>query len=163
MTFHELQAQTIDGEEFEFQKLAGQRVLVVNTASECGYTPQYEQLQELYETYGSSDFTIIAFPSNDFGGQEPGSNADIKSFCQKNYGVTFPVMAKAPVTGPQQHPVYRWLTSKERNGRKTIEVEWNFNKFLINAKGEWVAYYPSSVSPLSDEIVSFAEGEKFQP
>ncbi len=157
-TLHNYQSQTLAGEDFDFSSLAGKRVLIVNTASECGYTPQYKQLQELYETYGDGDFEIIGFPSNDFGGQEPGTNDEIAQFCQQNYGVSFPMMAKTPVKGEAQHPVYEWLTQKSLNGRETVEVKWNFNKFLVNEKGEWVAYYPSATSPLDEKIVAFAEG-----
>lgn len=156
--FHNFTTETLTGETFSFKSLKGKRVLVVNTASECGYTPQYEQLQELYENYGGEDFVVIGFPSNDFGGQEPGSNEEIKVFCEKNYGVSFPMMAKTPVKGEGQHPVYQWLTSKEMNGVADAEVSWNFNKFLIDEQGKWVAHYPSSVGPLDKKILDFAEG-----
>lgn len=158
-TLHDFTAQSLDGEKFDFADLKGKRVLIVNTASECGYTPQYEQLQELYRKYGGDKFTIIGFPSNDFGGQEPGTDKEIQSFCQKNYGVSFPMMSKTPVTGNDKHPVYQWLTDKERNGRKTVKVQWNFNKFLVDENGEWVAYFPSDVEPLDERIVNFAKGE----
>ena len=161
-TLHDFKSQTLDGQSFDFASLKGKRVLIVNTASECGYTPQYEQLQELYATYGGENFTVIGFPSNDFGGQEPGSNEEIASFCQKNTTVIENprgAMANTPVKGAQQHPVYQWLTHKDRNGKEDVEVQWNFNKFLVNEKGEWVAYYPSSTSPLDEKIVFFAEGK----
>lgn len=161
--FHDFSTETLNGGTFNFKDLSGKRVLIVNTASECGYTPQYEQLQELYDEYGGEDFTIIGFPSNDFGNQEPGSNEEIAAFCKKNFGVSFPMMAKTPVTGEDKHAVYQWLTDKERNGRKSVEVQWNFNKFLISAEGEWVAYYPSSTSPLDEKIIDFAAGKPIQP
>ncbi len=159
-TLHDFTTTTLNGEEFNFSELKGKRVLIVNTASECGYTPQYEQLQQLYETYGGESFTIVAFPSNDFGGQEPGTDQEIAAFCEKNYGLSFPIMSKTPVTGKHKHEVYVWLTDKKRNGRKDVEVQWNFNKFLVDENGEWVAYFPSGVDPLDDRIIRFAEGDK---
>lgn len=158
-TLHDFTAKTLAGEDFDFSTLKGKRVLIVNTASECGYTPQYKQLQELYETYGGEDFIIIGFPSNDFGGQEPGSNEEIAAFCEKNFGVTFPMMDKIPVKGKDQHPVYAWLTQKEQNGVDDAKVRWNFNKFLIDENGHWVAYHPSGTDPLDEEIVAFAKGK----
>ncbi len=158
-TFYDFTSKTLMGEDFNFSSLRGKRVLIVNTASECGYTPQYKQLQELYEEYGGDDFVIIGFPSNDFGGQEPGSNKEIAVFCEKNYGVTFPMMDKTPVKGEGQHPVYAWLTHKDQNGVSDATVKWNFNKFLIDEEGHWVAYYPSGTSPLDEEIQGFAQGK----
>lgn len=158
-TFYDFTVPTLDGTEFDFSTLKGKRVLIVNTASECGYTPQYAQLQELYEMYGGDQFTIIGFPANDFGAQEPGSDAQIKTFCQANYGVTFPMMSKITVLGEQMHPVYRWLTSAELNGVGNGEVKWNFHKFLIDENGNWVTEYPSSVTPLDEQIVDFASGK----
>ncbi len=162
-TLHDFEAETLEGEPFDFADLKGKRVLIVNTASECGYTPQYEQLQTLYEKYGGENFTIVGFPANDFGKQEPGNNEEIKAFCEKNYGVSFPMMAKISVKGDDMHPVYRWLTQKERNGRKTIKVSWNFNKFLVDENGEWVAYFPSKVDPLDEMITDFASGKAITP
>jgi len=156
---HSYTSETLEGDVFDFSSLKGKRILIVNTASECGFTPQYEQLQELFEEYGGERFTIVGFPSNDFGRQEPGSNEEIKSFCQKNYGVSFPMMAKTPVKGKDQHPVYDWLTHKAKNGKEDATVQWNFNKFLVNENGEWVAHYPSNVSPLDEKIIAFAEGK----
>lgn len=157
-TFYDFTVTTLDGQVFDFSQLKGKRILIVNTASECGYTPQYAQLQELYDTYSGNDFIIIGFPSNDFGGQEPGSNEEIATFCQKNYGVTFPMMDKIIVKGDRMHPVYRWLTQKSQNGVSDAEVRWNFNKFLIDANGNWVACYPSKTEPLDEVIVAFAKG-----
>lgn len=154
--FYALESKTLDGKTFSFEQLRGKRVMIVNTASECGYTPQYEQLQELYNTYKDQNFTIIGFPSNDFGGQEPGSNEDIASFCRKNYGVEFAMMAKTTVLGDGQHAVYEWLTKKELNQVADNTVSWNFNKFLIDEKGRWMAYYPSKVSPTDERIKQFA-------
>jgi glutathione peroxidase len=159
-TLHDYSAQTLQGEPFAMSELEGKRVLIVNTASECGFTPQYEGLQKLYEQHGGKDFTIIGFPSNDFGRQEPGSNEEIEAFCKKNFGVTFPMMAKTPVTGADKHPVYVWLTEKDQNGVADAKVSWNFNKFLIDENGNWIAHYPSQVKPMDKAIVSFARGEQ---
>ena len=113
----------------------------------------------MQDEFGGEKFTVIGFPSNDFGSQEPGSNAEIASFCEKNFGVTFPMMDKTPVKGERQHAVYAWLTQKSMNGVSDAEVKWNFNKFLIDENGKWVAYYPSGTSPLDEKIVAFAEGK----
>lgn len=159
-SFYDFKSETLMGEEFDFSKLKGKRVLVVNTASKCGYTPQYEELQELYEKHGGDKFTIVGFPSNDFMKQEPGSDEEIAEFCKKNYGVTFPMMSKTVVkTGDDQNPVYAWLTHKDQNGVDDAKVSWNFNKFLIDENGKWVAHYKSKTSPLDEEIVNFAEGK----
>jgi glutathione peroxidase len=158
--FHDYRVKTINGEDFNLNSLKGKRVLVVNTASECGQTPQYAQLQELYEMYGGENFTIIGFPSNDFGAQEPGSDSEIATFCQKNYGVTFPMMSKISVKGESQHPLYQWLTQKDRNKVQDVEITWNFDKFLIDENGNWIAHLPSKRSPLDDAVIKFASGEK---
>lgn len=157
-SFYDFTVTTLSGEEFSFEQLRGKRVLVVNTASECGYTPQYEQLQELYAEYGGENFTIVGFPANNFGGQEPGSDDEIQAFCQRNYGVEFPMMSKVSVKGDDTHPVYQWLTSQELNGVSDGNVRWNFHKFTIDENGQWTAEYPSNVSPLDEEIISFAQG-----
>ena len=157
--FYSLKAKTLSGDEYDMAQLKGKRVLVVNTASECGSTPQYAQLQELYEMYGGERFMIIGFPSNDFGGQEPGSNEEIATFCQKNYGVTFQMMDKVVIIGEGRHPVYRWLLEKDSNGVNDAEVTWNFNKFLIDENGNWVAHFTQKITPLDDEIVKFASGK----
>lgn len=159
-SFYDFKSETLMGEEFDFSQLKGKRVLVVNTASKCGYTPQYEELQKLYATYGGEKFTIIGFPSNDFMKQEPGSDKEISEFCKKNYGVTFPMMSKTVVkNGDDQNAVYTWLTHKEQNGVDDAKVSWNFNKFLVDENGKWVAHYKSKTSPLDEEIVKFAEGK----
>lgn len=154
--FYGLKAKTIDGLDFDFSSLRGKRVLIVNTASECGYTPQYEDLQALHEQYGGEDFTILGFPSNDFGEQEPGTLAEIKSFCSANYGVSFQMMEKVSTDPKNGHEVYQWLCNKSLNGVSDAEVGWNFNKFLIDENGQWAAYYPSRVKPLDAKITSFA-------
>ena len=157
MSFYDFKLTAINGETFDFSTLKGKRVLIVNTASECGYTPQYKQLQELYANYGGEKFTIIGFPANNFGGQEPGSDTEIASFCEKNYGVTFPMMSKISVKGDDEHPLYKWLTDKELNGVSDGKVKWNFHKFLIDENGNWYKELSSSVSPLDDVVISFAQ------
>ena len=157
--FYSLSAETIDGAEFSFEQLRGKRILIVNVASKCGYTPQYEQLQKLHEQYGGDDFVILGFPANDFGFQEPGSATDIKSFCSKNYGVTFQMMAKVKTNNSRGHEVYQWLCNKSQNGSEDAKVSWNFNKFLIDENGQWIAHYESRMNPLSTEITNFAAGK----
>ena len=158
-SFYDLRAQTIDGEEFLFSELKGKRVLIVNVASKCGYTPQYEELQKLHEQYGGEDFIILGFPANDFGFQEPGSEAQIKSFCSKNYGVSFQMMSKVKTNRSRGHEVYQWLCNKAQNGEEDAKVSWNFNKFLIDENGNWVAHYESRMDPMSTEITTFAAGK----
>ena len=152
-SFYDFKMKTIDGTEFDFSTLKGKKVLLVNTASECGYTPQYAGLQELNEKYGDK-VTIIGFPANNFGGQEPGSNSDIKGFCQKNYGVTFQMMEKISVKGADMAPLYKWLSSKDLNGWNNDAPNWNFCKYLIDTDGQLLKFYSSAVKPLSEEITS---------
>jgi glutathione peroxidase len=152
--------KAIDGSEFDFASLKGKKILIVNTASECGLTPQYKQLQEVYEKYKGKNFTIIGFPANNFGSQEPGSNTQIKEFCTKNYGVTFPMMEKVSVKGDDMCEIYKWLTQKENNGVMSSSVKWNFQKYMIDENG----YLIDSVSPMQkpdcDKIVNWIEGKK---
>ena len=157
-SFYDLNATTIDGDVFDFSQLKGKRVLIVNTASKCGYTPQYEGLQELHDTYGKENFIILGFPSNDFGFQEPGSEEKIADFCEKNYGVTFQMMSKVKTSARSGHAVYQWLCNASQNGVSDANVSWNFNKFLIDENGHWIAHHPSRTSPKSAEITSFAKG-----
>jgi glutathione peroxidase len=152
-TLHEFKAETIDGKEFDFKSLKGKKVMIVNVASKCGYTHQYEQLEKLYKTYGGEKFTIVAFPANNFKSQEPGTNEEIAEFCKKNFGVTFQIMAKISVKGDDMHPVYKWLTQKEENGVQDTVVRWNFQKFLIDENGRWADVIPPKVSPMDDRIV----------
>lgn len=159
VTFHSLSAQDIHGAPYPFEQLKGRKVMVVNTASECGYTPQYKQLQELHEAYGGKGLVIIGFPCNQFGGQEPGSAEQIEAFCQKNYGVTFPLMSKVDVKGGSQHPVYRWLTSKAENGVMDSAVKWNFHKYLVDEQGRLVMSLESGVSPLDERVLSWLDGK----
>ena len=152
-TIHQFKVASLDGGMIDFASFKGKKILVVNTASECGYTPQYKDLEELYEKY-KDKFVIVGFPTNDFGGQEPGSNEEIKSFCQKNYGVTFPMAAKISVKGEETAAVYKWLTNKEQNGVLDATIKWNFNKFLLDENGHMIAYFGSKVKPMSEEILS---------
>lgn len=154
-SLHDFKVKNIEGEEFDLSTLKGKKVLVVNTASKCGLTPQYEQLQKLYETYVGQDFMIIGFPANNFANQEPGSNEKIATFCQKNYGVTFPMMSKISVKGDDMHPVYQWLTSKNKNGVKDSEVQWNFQKYLIDENGKLVDVINPKVKPDDEKIVAW--------
>ncbi len=153
--FHDFTVEDIDGKTFEFSKLKGKKVLVVNVASKCGYTPQYEDLQKLYETYGGDKFEIIGFPANNFLKQEPGTNDEIKTFCSTNYGVTFPIMSKISVKGDDMHPVYKWLTSKDLNLVENSEVSWNFQKYLIDENGKLIAVFSPKTNPLDQKITSY--------
>lgn len=154
-SFYDFKVQTIDEKEFDFTQLKGKKVLIVNTASECGYTPQYAELEELYKKFGGDKFTILGFPANNFGGQEPGTNEEIQQFCQKNYGVSFPMMAKISVKGEDKHPLYQWLTQQVENSVQDAEVKWNFQKFLIDENGKWVRVVSYKESPLSEEILEW--------
>lgn len=151
-TLYNFTAEGIDGNQIDFSKFKGKKVLIVNTASECGYTTQYKGLQELYQKH-SSKLVIVAFPANNFGGQEPGSNSDIKQFCSKNYSVTFPVAAKVSVLGNDINPIFKWLI-QEPNPDFTGEIKWNFEKFLLDENGKLIRRFRSKVNPQSDEIVA---------
>lgn len=152
-SFYDLKFTTIDGETINFSKYKGKKLLIVNTASECGYTPQYADLEKLNEEYGDK-IVILGFPANNFGGQEPGSNTEIKGFCKKNYGVTFQLFEKSSVKGDDKNAVYQWLTDKNKNGWNDQEPTWNFCKYLINEKGELVKFFPSKVKPMDQDILS---------
>ena len=152
--FYEVKINDINGEPFNMGSLVGQWVLVVNVASECGYTSQYEELQKLHETLGDK-VAVIGVPSNDFGGQEPGSGEEIASFCKKNYGVTFPILEKVKIKGDDPHPLYQWLTQKEKNDSKNSTVKWNFHKYLVAPNGHLIENFPSKISPMSEEILSY--------
>ncbi len=154
-SFYDFKVQTIDGENFDLSTLKGKKVLVVNTASKCGFTPQYEDLQKLYQKYKSKNFVIIGFPANNFMNQEPGSNNEIKQFCSENYGVTFPMMSKISVKGDDIHPLYQWLTDKEENGVMDSKVKWNFQKYMIDEKGNLVDVAYSRTNPLDDQIINW--------
>ncbi|PCJ88169.1 MAG: glutathione peroxidase [Flavobacteriales bacterium] len=156
-SFYDFTVETLDGEKFEFTQLKGKKVMVVNTASKCGLTPQYEGLEGLYKEYGSEEFTIIGFPANNFMGQEPGTNKEIAEFCQKNYGVSFPMMAKISVKGDDMHPIYQWLTSKELNGVENSSVKWNFQKYLIDEKGQLAEVIAPTTIPKSEKIINWIQ------
>jgi glutathione peroxidase len=156
---HQLSFTDINGKKINFSQYKGKKLLIVNTASECGYTRQYAQLQELYAKYHNKNFEIIAFPCNQFGGQEPGVEAEIKQFCSKNYGVTFPLMKKSDVKGSEQNEVYQFLTKKAANGKMDSDVKWNFQKYLVDAEGNLVKMLPSSVQPGDAEIITWIEGK----
>jgi len=154
-SFYDFKVKDIDGKEFNLSSLKGKKVLVVNTASKCGNTPQYKQLEAIYKQYGGDKFTIVGFPANNFFKQEPGTNKEIAEFCEKNYGVTFPMMSKISVKGSDMDPLYKWLTSKSENGVKDSEVTWNFQKFLIDENGKLVDVVDPKVKPDDDKIVSW--------
>ena len=158
-TIYQFKVEDLDGNAFDFASLKGKKILVVNTASECGLTPQYEQLQTIYEKYKDKNFVIVGFPANNFGSQEPGSNTEIATFCQKNYGVSFPMMSKISVKGKDIHAVYQFLTQKAKNGLQDSDVEWNFQKYLINEKGELAKVVSPRVLPTDAEITNWIEGK----
>jgi glutathione peroxidase len=147
---------SIEGDTVDLRGYRGRPMLIVNTASKCGFTKQYDTLQRLYETFGDRGFVIIGFPSNDFGNQEPGTEEEIANFCRLNYGVTFPMMEKVHTTGPEQAPIYRTLTAESPEGMRG-EIKWNFTKFLVNGDGEVVGRFESSVDPMDETIVSAVE------
>lgn len=154
-SFYDFKVKDIDGKDFDLSSLKGKKVLVVNTASKCGLTPQYKQLQELFELYGGEKFTIIGFPANNFMKQEPGTNHEIAEFCEKNYGVTFKMMSKISVKGDDMDPLYLWLTSKSKNGVMDSDVKWNFQKYLIDENGKLIDMVDPKVKPDDDKIVSW--------
>jgi glutathione peroxidase len=158
-TIYQFNVQDLSDNAFDFAVLKGKKIMIVNTASECGLTPQYEQLQTVYEKYKDQNFVIVGFPANNFGSQEPGSNAQIATFCQKNYGVSFPMMAKISVKGNDQHPVYQFLTQKAKNGLEDSDVQWNFQKYLINESGELVKVVSPRTLPTDAEIINWIEGK----
>jgi len=153
-SIHSFKVKSIDGGQIDLSKYKGKKIMVVNTASQCGYTPQYASLQKVYSQY-KEKLVIIGFPCNQFGGQEPGSNAEIVEFCEKNYGVTFPLADKVDVKGTDQSSIYQWLTQKSKNGVLDATIGWNFNKFLLDENGKMLAYFPSNVKPDSDAILTY--------
>ncbi|MEZ7526411.1 glutathione peroxidase [Cloacibacterium normanense] len=153
-SIHSFKVKALDGKTIDFSKFKGKKILIVNTASECGFTPQYEGLQKLYETY-KDQLVIVGFPANNFGGQEPGSNEEIGAFCRKNYGVTFPMAAKVSVKGNDIAPIFKFLTDKKLNGVKSTTILWNFEKFLLNEKGELIDTFVSTTKPTSESITKY--------
>ena len=152
-SIHSFTVNGIDGKPLAMKQFKGKKILVVNTASKCGYTPQYEALEKVYEQY-KDKLVIIGFPCNQFGGQEPGTNEEIVAFCKKNYGVSFPLADKIDVKGDNTAAIYQWLTQKSKNGVLDASISWNFNKFLLDENGKMIAYYPSNVKPDSEAILS---------
>ncbi len=157
-TIYQFKVEDLSGKTFDFATLKGKKILIVNTASKCGLTPQYKDLEKIYKEYKDKGFVIVGFPANNFGKQEPGTNAEIETFCEMNYGVTFPMMSKISVKGSDMHPIYQFLTQKAKNGLQDFEVEWNFQKYLINEKGELAKVVLPQVLPTDDSIVNWIKG-----
>jgi glutathione peroxidase len=157
-TIYQFKVEDLSGKTFDFTTLKGKKILVVNTASKCGLTPQYKDLEKVYKQYKDENFVIVGFPANNFGQQEPGTNAEIETFCERNYGVTFPMMSKISVKGSDMHPIYQFLTQKSKNGLQDSNVEWNFQKYLINEKGELSKVISPQVLPTDDEIINWIKG-----
>lgn len=152
--FYDFKVKTLEGENFDLSSLKGKKVMVVNVASKCGFTPQYKDLEEMYRKY-EGDLVIIGFPANNFANQEPGSASEIRNFCSQNYGVTFPLMEKISVKGDDIHPLYQWLTSREKNGVMDSEVKWNFQKYLIDENGRLVDVMYSKEKPESEKSMKW--------
>lgn len=154
---YDFSMKTIDGKTVPLSAYKGKVLLIVNVASRCGFTPQYKDLEALYRKYETRGFTILGFPANNFGGQEPGTDSEIKEFCTANYGVTFPLFSKISVRGEDQDPLYRYLTSDEANPATGGDVKWNFQKYLVGRDGKVRAKFLSRVTPLSEELTSAVE------
>lgn len=152
-SIYDFKVAGLNGDTIDFAQFKGKKILIVNTASKCGFTPQYEDLEKLYKTY-KDKLVIVGFPANNFFSQEPGSNETISEFCKKNYGVSFPMAAKISVKGKNIAPIYKWLCNKEENGVMDAKISWNFNKFLLDENGKIIAHFKSAVKPMSEEIVS---------
>ena len=156
-TIHQFKIEALNSDEIiDFSEFKGKKILVVNVASKCGFTPQYEGLEKLYREYGDQ-LVVVGFPCNQFMFQESGSEETIAAFCQKNYGVTFPITTKIKVKGSSQHEIYKWLTTKELNGLNDFKVSWNFNKFLIDENGKLLAHFPSKVKPMDEEVTQYLD------
>lgn len=153
--FYDFTVKDITGSDFPLSQLKGKKVLVVNTASQCGLTPQYEDLEKLYREYKDRDFVIIGFPANNFAGQEPGTNSEIAAFCTEKFDVTFPMMEKISVKGDDIHPLYAWLTSEEDNGLEDSKVSWNFQKYMIDPDGSLVGHLSPKEKPYDEKILSW--------
>ena len=154
MSIYDFTVPSLDGGKIDFSQYKGKKVLIVNTASKCGYTPQYTELQELYDKY-KDKLVIVGFPANNFGQQEPGTNQEIKEFCTKNYGVTFPMAEKVSVVGDDIHPVFKYLTEEAKKKGIDDPIKWNFTKFLLDEKGQLITVFPSKVKPMSEEITKY--------
>ncbi len=153
-SIHTFKVKSIEGGTIDFSKFKGKKILVVNTASKCGFTPQYEALEKVYEQY-KDKLVIVGFPANNFGAQEPGSDGEIQEFCKARFGVKFPLASKVSVKGDDTAPIYKWLTSKTENGVLDATIKWNFNKFLLDENGKMIAYFDSKVVPDSEEILKY--------
>ena len=158
-SIHQFKVQDLEGNEFDFSTLKGKKLMVVNTASKCGLTPQYKDLQTIYDKYKDDNFIIVGFPANDFMSQEPGTNDEIATFCERNYGVSFPMMNKISVKGKEMHPVYQFLTQKAKNGVADSEVEWNFQKYLLNEEGQLDMIISPRTLPTDQKIIKWIEGK----
>jgi glutathione peroxidase len=158
-TFHDFTVKDINGEEFSLSQFKGKKVLVVNTASKCALTPQYEGLQKLYDTHGGDDFIIVGFPANNFAKQEPGTNEEIASFCETKYEIKFPLMSKVSVKGDDQHPLYKWLTSESENGLEDSKVTWNFQKYMIDEEGKLIGHFAPQTKPKSEKLLKWITSE----
>ena len=158
-SIHQFKAKSIDGELIDFSTFKGKKILIVNTASECGFTPQFKQLETIFEKYKDKNFTIIGFPCNQFGSQDPGNNSEIKTFCTRNYGVTFLMMEKVDVKGDSICEIYKWLTHKELNGVESSSVKWNFQKYMVDENGFLVNHVSSIKKPDSSTIINWIEGK----
>ncbi len=156
-TIYQFQVEDIEGNTFDLGSLKGKKVMIVNTASKCGLTPQYKQLEELYKKYKDDNFVIIGFPANNFASQEPGSDEEIAQFCERNYGVTFPMMSKISVKGEDMHELYQFLTQKSKNGFADSEVAWNFQKYLISEEGKVVEVIAPRTLPTDEKVISWIE------
>ena len=157
-TIYQFKVEDLSGKTFDFASLKGKKILIVNTASKCGLTPQYKELEALYKKYKDQNFVIVGFPANNFGQQEPGTNAEISTFCELNYGVTFPMMSKISVKGSDMHPLYQFLTQKAKNGLQDSNVEWNFQKYLLNEKGELEQVVAPQTLPSDASIAQWIQG-----
>ncbi|MCJ7932046.1 MAG: glutathione peroxidase [Chryseobacterium sp.] len=153
-TIYDFKVESLDGKEINFADFKGKKILIVNTASECGFTPQYADLEKVYEQY-KDKLVIVGFPANNFGGQEPGTNTEIGAFCQKNYGVTFPLAAKVSVKGDDTAPIFKYLTEKELNGVKNTTILWNFTKFLLDENGKLIDTFVSTTKPTNEAITKY--------
>lgn len=153
-SIHSFKVEALDGSTIDFSNFKGKKILIVNTASECGFTPQYKELDALYKTY-KDNLVIVGFPANNFGGQEPGTNQEIASFCEKNYGVTFPMAAKVSVKGDDMAPIYKFLTKKEENGVRNTSILWNFTKIMLDEDGNIIDSFVSTTKPNSDKITKY--------
>ncbi|PXY41274.1 glutathione peroxidase [Flavobacterium cheongpyeongense] len=157
-TIYQYKVEDLSGNTFDFASLKGKKIMIVNTASKCGLTPQYKDLEAIYKQYKDKGFVIVGFPANNFASQEPGTNEEIGAFCQQNYGVTFPMMDKVSVKGSDMCEIYKFLTQKSKNGLQDSEVEWNFQKYLINERGELVKVIKPRILPTDPEIVNWIKG-----